>query len=295
MTNARLFRGVVPAELAGDRLDRALARLAPTMSRGQARRLIDEGCVFVAGKRTRLCGRLLVEGETLDVYRPAVQRAALAPRVIEANRAWVVVDKPVGMPVEPTQRGSSGTLLAWLGRELDGEVFVAHRLDVATSGLIVLARHRAMLAALNAAFAARHIDRAYLAVVSPAPTWTTCTLDAPLDGKQAVTHATVKTVGEGAALLELTLETGRTNQIRRHLTGAGHPVVGDRSFGGASAARLLLHAYKLSWAERADETDGPGLPRRTFTCPPGPDFEEAARPFALMEGLTDASREGQDR
>jgi len=276
MKTARLYQGVVPAELAGERLDRALARLAPAMSRGQARRLIDEGCVFVASKRTRLCGRLLAEGEAIDVYRPVAPRIVLSPRILEESRGWVVVDKPAGMPVEPTQRGSSGTLLGWLTRELGGEVFVAHRLDVATSGLIVLARARPMLAALNGAFAARLIDRAYVAAVSPPPPWVTRTLDAPLDGKHAVTHAAVKTAGVGAALLELALETGRTNQIRRHLTGAGHPVIGDRSFGGASAARLLLHACKLSWPEQ------PGLPARAFSCPPGQDFDEAARPFGLV-------------
>ena len=280
MKTSPLFHGPVPESLAGERLDKVLARLVPSLTRGQARRYIDEGCVFVARRRTKMCGRLVEAGEAIEVYLPAVRREGLAePKIVEATSDWVVVDKPVGMPVEPTRQGATGTLVGWLGTQLPGQILVAHRLDVATSGLIVLARHRDALVTLNRAFAERLIERVYLAVVSPAPSWETFTFDSPLDGKTAVTHAEVTKRGAGAVVLSLTLETGRTNQIRRHLADAGHPLIGDRAFGGAPAARLLLHARRLAWPALPDELQGGA---RAFEAQPGPDFLAAAAPLQLI-------------
>ena len=238
----------VPQNIAGQRLDRAMAALAPEVSRGEARRLIAAGVVFVAGRRTGICSRLVRKGELISWEAPARQASPGLhgePRiVVELSDFWVI-DKPVGMPIEPTRAGSEGTLSAWLSRT-HGPAFVTHRLDAATSGLVVVARDRQAQAGLNRLFAAHAIGRRYLAVVSPAPPWARVTLDAPLDDRTAVTHALVVARAPAAAALVVDLETGRTRQIRRHLAQAGFPVVGETAAGARTHARLLLHAFELS-------------------------------------------------
>ena len=276
---------VVSAALAGERLDRAMAAVAPGLTRGEARRLIAAGVVFVAGRRTGIASRQVREGETLTWNDPVVTSApgssALPggpqgggpgePRiVVERSELWII-DKPAGMPVEPTRGGARGTLVEWLRPRGGG--LIAHRLDVATSGLIVVARERPALVALNALFAAHAVERRYLAVVSPAPPWEAATFDQPLDGRSAVTHARVTAQAAAAALVEVTLETGRTQQIRRHLRGAGYPVIGETASGARTGRRLLLHAYALSipWpAERPRETIGTlAPPPEDFAAPAG--------------------------
>lgn len=267
MSHGSRFDFLVPAELAGERLDRAMARVAPGVTRGEARRLIAAGVVFLGGRRTGISSRAVRAGERLQWDAPAVAPVmdGPAPRmVVERPELWII-DKPAGMPVEPTRGGARGTLVEWL-QQNQGPAFITHRLDVATSGLLVVARDRTALAALNALFAAHSIDRAYLAVVSPAPEWDQVTLDEPLDGKKAITHARVVSRAATGALLRVALETGRTQQIRRHLRGAGHPVVGESVSGARGAGRLLLHAFAL-------EIPWQGAPIRAVS-PPGDDFQQ---------------------
>lgn len=269
---------IVPPALAGERLDRAMAALGADVSRGEARRLIAAGVVFVAGKRTGISSRAVRAGEAISWEQPARARITGmhgAPRiVVERDELWVI-DKPAGMPVEPTRSGSEGTLSDWL-RRTRATPFVTHRLDAATSGLIVVARDRETQAKLNEAFATHAIGRRYLAVVSPCPPWETRTMEAPLDGRPAVTHARVVARSPVAAALEIDLETGRTRQIRRHLADAGCPVVGETVAGARTNARLLLHAFelRLPWAGAA----GP----LTVTAPPPEDFTSAAQALTLV-------------
>ena len=276
MSHASRFDFVVPADLAGERLDRAMARVAPGVTRGEARRLIAAGVVFVGGRRTGISSRAVRAGERLQwdapVTAPAPVTAGPDPRIVlERPELWIL-DKPAGMPVEPTRGGSRGTLVEWLHHH-HGPAFITHRLDVATSGLLVVARDKAALARLNALFASHAIDRAYLAVVSPPPVWDEVTLDEPLDGKQAITHATTVARAPTAALLRIKLETGRTQQIRRHLRAAGHPVVGESVSGARGAGRLLLHAYALEIAW------GRGVLRSV--APPGDDFQQRTTTLGL--------------
>ena len=268
MSHASRFDFVVPPELAGERLDRAMARVAPSVTRGEARRLIAAGVVFVGGRRTAISSRAVRAGERLQWDAPVLAAAPEAPGpapgiVLERPELWIL-DKPAGMPVEATRGGSRGTLVEWLQRH-HGPAFISHRLDVATSGLLVVPRDKGTLAKLNALFAAHSIERAYLAVVSPSPAWDQVTLDEPLDGKAAVTHATVVARAATAALVRITLETGRTQQIRRHLRGAGHPVVGESASGARGGGRLLLHAFAL-------DIPWQGASLRAL-APPGEDFQ----------------------
>lgn len=278
MSHASRFDFVVPAALEGERLDRAMARVAAGLSRGEARRLIAAGVVFVGGRRTGISSRAVRAGERLQWDPPAAPPPAAGPEpriVLERPELWIV-DKPAGMPVEPTRGGSRGTLVDWLRRDRGADAFVTHRLDVATSGLLVVARDRAALAGLNALFAARAVDRRYLALVSPAPPWERATLDQPLDGKPAVTHGAVVARAATAALLRIALETGRTQQIRRHLRLDGHPVVGESAAGARGGGRLLLHAFAL-------ELPWEGAPggRLSATAAPGEDFRARAAVLGL--------------
>lgn len=246
----------MPEALAGERLDRAIAALAPGVSRGEARRLIAAGVVFVDGKRTGIQSRAVRAGERLSwqspIAPPERSDGGVEPRiVVERPELWIV-DKPAGMPVEPTRLGKHGTLHAWLVERF-GAAFVTHRLDTATSGLIAVARTRDVQAQLNALFAAHAVTRRYLAIVSPPPPPATDELriDVPLDGRAAVTHAAVAARAPSAAALLVRLETGRTRQIRRHFAGAGFPVVGETLSGARTAQRLLLHAFELALPWRA--------------------------------------------
>jgi len=305
-SNANEFDFVIPAELSGERLDRAMAAVAGGLSRGEARRLIAAGVVFVGGRRTGICSRRVEAGERLAWNTPAEpfsfsaatagepsassssssssassspstssSSSASEPRIVLERRELWIIDKPAGMPVEPTRTGARGTLVEWLRSRGGG--LVAHRLDVATSGLIAVARERPALVELNALFAAHRVERRYLAVITPAPAWPSATFDQPLDGRSAVTHARVVARAPLAALVELELETGRTQQIRRHLRGAGHPVVGETATGARTGRRLLLHAYALSipWppSSRRAET------LRVLAPPP----EDFVTPAAALE------------
>jgi len=291
---------IVPEALAGERLDRAIAALAPEISRGEARRLIASGVVFVAGRRTGISSRPVRGGESIRWETPARPRPSGSqgePRiVVERDDLWII-DKPAGMPIEPTRSGWEGTLSDWI-RHTQGVPFVTHRLDAATSGLVVVARDRSTQAFLNDLFVRHAIGRRYLAVVSPPPSWTETTLRTPIDGRPAVTHVHVHVyvkvpVPEPveraaasapalAALVEIALETGRTRQIRRHLAEAGSPVVGETAAGARTHTRLLLHAFELRL---------PGTSARgpiVASAPPPEDFVEAARTLGLILPASDS-------
>ena len=279
---------IVPASLAGERLDRAIAALGSNVSRGEARRLIAAGVVFVAGRRTGISSRQVREGERISWEVPARRRETGLhgePRiVIERDDLWII-DKPAGMPTEPTRSGWDGTLSAWL-RHAHGQPFVTHRLDAATSGLVVVARDRATQVELNALFATHAIGRRYIAIVSPPPLWDSVTLDAPIDARAAVTRARVMERSEVAAALEVDLETGRTRQVRRHLADAGFPVVGEIAAGARTHGRLLLHAFELRLP--GNSMRGPVI----ATAAPPTDFAGAAGTLGLsLSALTPPTME----
>jgi 23S rRNA pseudouridine1911/1915/1917 synthase len=271
---------VVSREVGGRRLDQAMAALARELSRGEARRLVAAGAVFVDGRRTRICSRLVRPGERIHWEAggtgPGSGESPVyggpEPSVVTEHADLWIVNKPAGMPVEPTRTGAVGTLAEWL-RHRHGRPFVTHRLDAATSGLLVVARNAAAQAELNRLFAAHAIERRYLAAVSPAPPWEASTLEAPLDGRAAVTHARVVARAPLGALLEIALETGRTRQIRRHLGGAGFPVVGE-SPTGIRKGRLLLHAASLRVPWNGDTI--------AAAAPPPDDFLQALAALSLQ-------------
>jgi 23S rRNA pseudouridine1911/1915/1917 synthase len=280
------YRFVVDDDAAGGRLDQFLAGRELPFTRSQLKRRIDAGEVTVNGERAKP-GRKLRAGDEVAFAPPPAVPVALAAEalplaVLYEDAHLIVVDKPAGMVVHPAAGNPSGTLvnallahctdLAGIGGEL--RPGIVHRLDKDTSGVLVATKDDETHAALGALFKKKHLLRLYEAVVAPPPARDSGTIRTlygrhPVQrkrftgrvasGKAAVTHWRVlERFGDRAALLECRLETGRTHQIRVHMAEAGHPVLGDRTYGRAPrdpglrelAARIgrqALHAKRLAF------------------------------------------------
>ena len=263
---------VVPADAAGARLDAFLAE--PLGSRSRAQRLIEAGQVLVEGapaaKRHRVRPGERVAVDERDP-RPEPERGQAPFAVAYEDDHLLVVDKPAGVVVHPAPGHATGTLAQALsGRAAGGDEAarpgIVHRLDRDTSGLLVVARSEPALRALRALLGARRLTREYLALVEGRPPARTGTIDAPLGRdrrartrvstdtdapRPAVTHFALERALPAASLLRVSLETGRTHQIRAHLRAIGHPVCGDPEYGTAGLyglGRQFLHAARLAFA-----------------------------------------------
>lgn len=312
------------AELAGQRADRIVARLFE-VSRSVARGLVEEGRVVVDGRLVEP-STSLEAGSVIEVELPPTPAPVVAEevpfQVRYEDEELAVVDKPAGVVVHPGAGHRSGTLAAgllhrWPELGVVGEEHrwgLVHRLDKDTSGLLVVARTPQALRALRREMAARRIDRLYAALVHggfPVPTGT---IDAPVGrdpsrptrmavvrgGRPAVTHYRVRAEWDRPAvtLLEVRLESGRTHQVRVHLTSIGHALVGDRTYGrpgpsGVDPGRVWLHAARLRFPhpvtgemvsvssslpdDLAASLDVLGRPSRGTTEGAGPGPRSAAR------------------
>lgn len=266
----------VPAEAAGERLDRFLGS-QPGFSRTLARKLIDAGAVFVGSARIRRASRPMAAGETIRAPRslPPVPEVELGPRLLHRDKRFLVVDKPAGVASAPTPLGVRGTLPALLAEQLGlaRPPLVVHRLDRDVSGVMALALDREGARRLTRAFEEGQVRKLYRAVVRGAPPQEEGTLDAPIGrdparrGRMRVApggdpaRTDYRWLGEvstypGLHHLELRLHTGRTHQIRVHLAHLGCPLVGDRFYGGplrvtdhegrsVAVPRLCLHSARL--------------------------------------------------
>jgi 23S rRNA pseudouridine1911/1915/1917 synthase len=277
----------VPAGLDGERLDAALARLFG-LSRTRAAELIRAGRVQLDGTapiksvRVTTGAWLQVELPAVASARPAVVATPVAGMlVVYDDTDIVVVDKPVGVAAHPSPGWDGPTVVGALAaagyrvstsgaEERQG---VVHRLDVGTSGLMVVAKSERAYSVLKQAFRERTVDKTYHALVQGHPDPARGTVDAPIDrhpvhdyrfavvagGKPSVTHYLTLEAHAAASLLEIKLETGRTHQIRVHMAALRHPCVGDLTYGAdpTLAARLgltrqWLHAARLGFAHPGD-------------------------------------------
>ena len=174
-----------------------------------------------------------------------------SPEVLYRHRGIAVVSKPSGLPSQPARKG--GPDLYTILSETLGYVGLHHRLDLPASGLLLVTTDRRWNQAVSKAFKSREISRSYMVALLGDPgkggLWET-----PLDGKEALTRWRRTSTQEGTAVVEVSLETGRTHQIRRHAMEHGHPVLGDRRYGGAAGRlwpRLALHAHRLVFTHPA--------------------------------------------
>lgn len=278
---------VAPPEARGERLDQVLARVFPEFTRSRLQGLIEAGHAQVDGKPSKVAQRLR-GGERLSLLipapTPAIPEAQELPlSVLHEDRDLVVVDKAAGMVVHPGAGHASGTLvnallhrvkdLAGVGGEL--RPGIVHRLDKDTTGCLVVAKHESALVALQKAFKSRTVEKTYLALVHGSPKVAEARIETlygrhPVnrqrftgkvkEGKPAITVFRVLESFDGATLVEVDLLTGRTHQIRAHLSEAGHPLLGDKLYGAGRKAKGLaeaaqeligrqaLHAWKLSFS-----------------------------------------------
>jgi 23S rRNA-/tRNA-specific pseudouridylate synthase len=212
------------------RLDQAIAARFPHISRRKARELIAARKVLVNERAVSIASRDIDSADRIAVVEdePAIP-------VLRVTDDWIAVNKPAGIPTQSTRDRKTRSLEEFL-RLQHKSIFVVHRLDTPTSGVVLFARHKESAAWLSELFATGVIKKTYLAAVDP-PLDREMVIDSAIDGKPARTIARPNG--------EVVIETGRTHQIRIHLASVGHPVVGDTRYGGRSAPRLMLHAWKI--------------------------------------------------
>lgn len=221
------------------RLDQAVAARNPEISRRKARELIAQKRVFVNDRPVGVASR-----EVSDRDRITIAEEVPELSVIRETREWVAVDKPAGMPTQPT-RGRDRRSLEELLRIRFGTIFLVHRIDTHTSGVVVFAKTKKAAAELSQLFASRSVGKTYLAVAEGAIV-KELTIESPIGGRDAHTIIRPLRQLDGSTLVESEILTGRTHQIRIHLSSVEHPVVGDRRYGATMPApRMLLHAWKL--------------------------------------------------
>lgn len=261
-----------------ERLDRFLADSLPQFSRSRLQALIHQGAVLVGHDVAHKAGEVIPPGTMITVHVPAPAPSGLVAEPIDLAILYedldvIVVNKPAGMVVHPGAGHGSGTLVnAALGHDpamqgVGGEARpgVVHRLDKATSGLIILAKNDAALHWLQAQFQARKVRKTYLALVDGKPPTTRGRVEAPIGrdpnhrkqmsilpegkGRPAVTEYSTLELLPRHALLEVRPVTGRTHQVRLHCAFLGCPVAGDTVYGRKKASieigRHFLHAWKL--------------------------------------------------
>lgn len=280
----------VPADMAGWRLDRVVAALAD-VSRAEARALVDEGRATLDGRPAPASTRVGA-GATIAVDMPPPEPPFVPEEVPfgvrHEDQQLLVVDKPPGVVVHPGAGTTGPTLVAGLlhrypdleplGRER--RFGLVHRLDRDTSGLLVIARTDRAFDRLTAALKAREIHREYLALLHGHLDAATATVDAPIgrdprrptrmavrsDGRPSRTHFARTAEWSEVTLSRVTLETGRTHQIRVHAASIGNAVVGDGTYGRSRAVsvtvpRMFLHARRLELAHpstgKAIEVESP--------------------------------------
>ncbi len=276
----------VPDGLAGERVDTAMARMFG-FSRNRCAELISQGLVVLDGDTAAKSARVDA-GAMLEVTIPEeADPLAIRPEVVEGvgiihdDDDVVVVDKPVGVAVHPSPGWTGPTLVGHLraagftiatsgASERQG---IVQRLDVGTSGVMVVCKSERAYSVLKNAFRDREVEKTYHALVQGHPDPLEGTIDAPIgrhrgadwrftvreDGKPSVTHYATLEAHRFASLLEVHLETGRTHQIRVHMSALRHPCVADLTYGAdpTLAARVglerqWLHAVRLGFAHPDD-------------------------------------------
>lgn len=238
-----------------------LAALAPT-NRTRVKQLLAHGRVVVNGVPTTRFDHPLKTGDRVEIAKEGAAPGKPTVAILHQDDALVVVDKPAGLLSVATDAEKRDTAFVRLTEQLKSRVFVAHRLDRDTSGLLLFARSEPIRDQLQATWDA--VEKTYLAVVEGTPRPAegvvenfllegknlrvrACRADAP-GAKRAVSRYRVVGAKGGCALVEVGIETGRKHQIRAHLAGLGCPVIGDADYGAKAnpAGRLGLHAWRLA-------------------------------------------------
>jgi len=257
-----------------DRIDKVLARFYPEAGRRQLAALFDDGAIRVNGKRAKKGDRVAI-GDIVELAREPVSGIALRPapdpdvplEILIERSELVVVAKPAGIPSQPLRAGELGTVANAIAFRFPECVAIgddprdgglAHRLDIGTSGVLVVARTLETYHALREAFGAGQISKHYLAITDGQPVAREC--DAPLaqrgkrvavdhaEGLSAYTQIELERSSPDHALVRCIAQTGRMHQVRAHLAHVGAPITGDTLYGGAALdgdTGFFLHAVSI--------------------------------------------------
>jgi 23S rRNA pseudouridine1911/1915/1917 synthase len=283
----RLYRLVVSDDNDGMRIDQFLAAGIDDLSRSHARKILDLGGVHISGRRSRRCSYTVRAGDAIEVHLDGLP---LEPFVLSESHLLyrdsylLAIDKPPRVDTQPTHARYKGTLYEAIKNflhdpkrpRLDPELGMAQRLDRDTSGVLVFSIHRRAHKGLTLAVREREVKKVYLALVHGVPSGQDGTIrsmlarsrrdnlvrSVPKGGKDAITHFRVLQTWPAAdcALLAVTIPTGRSHQIRAHLTEHGHPLVGDVRYGGSSllsgreVSRQMLHSWRLQIVHPVEAT-----------------------------------------
>lgn len=278
MKKWKIHRLSVMCDADGERLDRYLADEIPSISRGQAKKIIDIGGVHIDGRRVRSCSRAVKSGESVEVY---LDNLSLDPfrfadkDILFRDKYLIVFNKPAGIDTQPTHARYKGTLYEALQVLLQDparlrqkpELGMVQRLDRGTTGVMVFSIHPRSHRGLTKIFMEHQADKRYLALVGGAPAECSGEIRSLLarsrkenkvvsverGGKEALTRYRVVDRFEQASLVELELLTGRSHQIRAHMAELGCPLLGDSRYGGVTQLcesvleRPMLHASRLAF------------------------------------------------
>ncbi len=275
-----------------ERLDQYVIRQLPELTRSYASKLIEQGRVTVNGEPVYKSGYKLRESDKIQIDHDAADLPDIPDielEVLYEDEDCAVINKPVGLLSH--SKGAynpEATVESWLKSRLKGitgdRAGIVHRLDRATSGVMIVAKTPEALLWLQKQFSQRRVKKTYVAVVSGEFKEEEAVIDMPIErnpkkpqtfrvgsnGKPAVTAYKVIQAGDGLSLVELKPETGRTHQLRVHLAQIGHPIVGDSFYGGNVADRLFLHAREL-------EITIPSKKRKTFNVPVPTEFSKKVK------------------
>lgn len=253
----------------GERLDKVVAKMHPEYSRASIEKLVVRGDITVNGQQKPSRYKLR-HGDVVEVDLSYLQRPASSVKlpIIYEDEDVIVINKPAGILTHAKgEFNKEATVATFIKPKLNGEVGwkesnragIVHRLDRATSGVIICAKNKPTQDYLQGQFSKRKVKKTYLAVIKGSAPEPEGLIDVPIErnpkkpatfraginGKSAQTHFKVLTVSNKYSLVELKPITGRTHQLRVHLSHLKIPIVGDAIYGGDAASRLMLHAYRL--------------------------------------------------
>jgi RluA family pseudouridine synthase len=284
-----ILRKIVSAEQGGHRLDEALSTIFDALSKSEARRIIDRGGCAVNSSMVRVASRSVRAGDVIEigVMEPGrFMELTLPPEaLLYEDGDLIAVNKPAGVNTQRTPYQLKGTLEYWVSEYFRQQgspkpARVIHRLDRGTSGVMLFPKHKCAAAWLSARFHDNLIEKCYWALVSGKPEQSEWTVDGAIGkvgtarygimvgGRSAVTAFRLLASSGGCSLVEARPLTGRTHQIRVHLESSRLPIVGDVTYGGLPAVRMMLHCSSLKFKDKR-----------------GTDISVTATPDDAFEGL----------